>query len=566
MDNFKSRVTGMIACAFLLSMMIMAGCGSNSGAGVSSNSGPTGKATIKLTDEPNINYDHVWITVTEAWFHKLDIDDPADTGWIKFPLPTPMTIDLSKLTAGATQDVWKGLVLPTGTYRQIRVFLAPTENAALPSLPSGVKFNNEVDYTDSSGVHQAPLRVPAPTQGIKIIPDTPVVITEGSDLKLALDFNVSEDVIQIFRQGQFSSAQATPSNTKEFLLKARLKYFDLNNAAVITGTIARPGFGNFSGSGFGNFSSNQIIVKAEQPNASKTFRVVRNSTTIDSSGKFTLYPLPIFGNASTASYDLVISGRNIDTMIITGVKARKGTNTTNAAVASTQPISTVTDTNKFNVQVNVKPAGAWVSFYQTLPTDPVPYEIKTSHINPFSIKGEFPNPVELPAGPLQVAAWNNTGPLTFSPVTPVEGVGNFKAAAVALLFTRSAYINASSLTPLLNFNTLTLTAPASNKTISGNIIVKDPGLNRGVMLITKGGLLVDNLDVSSQMKVGTNPYTTGNLPGGVAATPLPNAFYDLFVLGWDAAQPDTTAATGIATGVDLQTTNGTADITMNKIQ
>ena len=253
-------------------------------------------------------------------------------------------------------------------------------------------------------------------------------------------------------------------------------------------------------------------------------------------------------------------------MIITGVKARKGTNTTNAARASFQSFSTVPSTNRFNVQVNVKPAGAWVSFYQTLPTDPVPYEIKTSHINPFSIKGEFSNPVELSGGPLRVAAWNNAGPLTFNQVTPVEGIGNYKAAAVALLFTRSEYINASSLTPLLNFNTLTLTAPATNKTISGNIIVRDPGLNRGVLLITQGGLLVDNLDVSSQMKEGTNPYTTGNLPGGVAATPLPNAFYDLYALGWNAAQPDTTAATGVASGVNLQTANGTADITMNKVQ
>lgn len=322
MESFKQRATGMIACAFLLSIMIMTGCGTDSDTNVSSIGGPTGKATIKLTDETNLDYDHVWITVTEAWFHKLDIDDPADTGWIKFPLATPRTIDLSELTAGATQDVWEGLVLPTGTYRQIRVFLAPTEGAALPSLPNGLRFNNEVDYTDSTGVHQAPLRVPAPTQGIKIIPETPVVVTEGSDLRLALDFNVQEDVIQIFRQGQFiptqgqfssvqgqfssvqgqfSSAQATPGNAKEFLLKARLKYFDLNNAAAITGTIANPGFGNFSGSGFGNFSgsgfgnfsgnnsfgnmsSNQISVKAEQPNASKTFRVVRNSTTIDQNG------------------------------------------------------------------------------------------------------------------------------------------------------------------------------------------------------------------------------------------------------------------------------------------
>ncbi|WP_243689027.1 hypothetical protein [Geotalea toluenoxydans] len=55
------------------------------------------------------------------------------------------------------------------------------------------------------------------------------------------------------------------------------------------------------------------------------------------------------------------------------------------------------------------------------------------------------------------------------------------------------------------------------------------------------------------------------MPGGTTAAPLSGAFYDLFVLGWSAAQPDNTTETGSATGVNLKTGNGTADITMSKL-
>lgn len=576
----------VVAFFIIMAALIMPGCGGGGGGGFTAPTGVAGTTSIHITDAPDLNYDHVWITVTEAWFHKLDTDDMTDTGWIKFPLATPQTIDLAALTAGKTQEVWKGLTLPAGTYGQIRVFLAPTEGPARPSLPSGVTFNNQVDYTDSTGQHKAPLRIPSPGQGIKIIPETPIVVT-GSGLKLALDFDVNEDVVEIFRQGQISSAQnlaATPSRAKEFMLQARLRYFDMNSAGAISGNLIPPAaafgtsssaFRNISGAftnmstsfktAFRNYTGKNFVIKAEQVNPTTSLRRTFHATSIDSTGKFVLYPLPVFGTATTATYDLVIRGRNVETVIVNGVKVHKGTSPDNASQVSTRPIPVVTGT-EYTVQVNAKPAGTAVTFYQTLPNDPVPYEIRFRHLDPLSPTGSFSSPIELSAGPLHVGTFDTAGrPITFNTVTPVEGLGNYRAIATAELFNPGQPINVSSLTPLIAFSPLEISAPATARNITGTITVKDPGLDKGIMFITHGGRVVDTLDLSDKVKVGSNPYTTGSLPGGTTAAPLSGAFYDLFVLGWSAAQPDNTTQTGNATGVDLKTGNGTANITLSKL-
>ncbi|GAB7025508.1 DUF4382 domain-containing protein [Geotalea toluenoxydans] len=582
MKQARPGLMEVILLFIAMTTLLTAGCGGGGGGAAAT---PSGTASIHITDAPDLNYDHVWITVTEAWFHKLDTDDLTDAGWIKFPLSTPRTIDLVALTAGQTQEVWSGLQLPAGEYGQIRVFLAPTEGPARASLPSGVTFNNEVDYTDSTGAHKVPLRIPSPGQGIKVLPETPIIVA-GGDLKLALDFNVGEDVVQIFRQGRMSSAQnlaAVPTRAKEFILKARLRYFDMNSAGAITGTLVPPAtafgnsssaFRNISGAfnnmsssfrtAFQNYTGKNFTIKAEQVNTVTSLRQSRRATSIDSSGRFTLYPLPVFGTATTATYDLVIRGRNVETIIINGVKVHKGSSPQQATAVSSRPIRLTTGT-EFPADVKVKPAGAAVTFYQTLPTDPVPYEIRFRHIDPFSTSGSFSAPMELSSGPLHVGAFANGGPITFNPVTPNEGLGGFRAIATAELFNASQPVAVSSLTPLIDFGTLAISAPATARTISGKITVKDAGLDQGIMLITHGGTLVDTLDLSDKVKVGDNPYTTGNLPGGTTAAPLSGAFYDLFVLGWSAAQPDNTTETGSATGVNLKTGNGTADITMSKL-
>jgi hypothetical protein len=55
------------------------------GGGNGSASTQTGVAQVSLTDAPG-DFDHVWITVKDVWFHTSDVAGPNDPGWLKYPL------------------------------------------------------------------------------------------------------------------------------------------------------------------------------------------------------------------------------------------------------------------------------------------------------------------------------------------------------------------------------------------------------------------------------------------------------------------------------------------------
>lgn len=542
----------LLALALLLNGCGGGGNGNGNGTGGAT---PTGTVNLSVTDAPGLNYQNVWITIKGVWFHaSADAGDVTnDPGWVKADLPAPVSIDLATLATGNLQSLFSK-ALPAGTYHQIRVFLVSTEASPTASaLASGLLFNNEVRLANDPTHY--PLRIPSAEGGIKLVPETPVVITAGGAANLALDFDAGEDVVQTQRPGSGGAA-----NDVEFILKPRLGYFDMNNAAAITGSIAPPAPFTFA-----NYTGKNFVIKAEQPNRTDgSYRVVRRATTIKSDGSFALYPLPIFGNATTATYDVMLRGRNVQTHIVTGVKVHKGT--TPATGTSIGPVVTMNpDLNsEYQLQVNVNPTGSWVNFYQTLPGDAVPYEIRARHVDPYSANGTFFQPIELSNDPLQVAAWNNGAPLTFADTTPVEGAGSFRAVAQAVLFNRSAYLPVTPLTNTLLFGTLSVSAPAVARQVTGTIQVPAAmtTLNRGAIFAVNGGMIVNRLDANSLMMAGNNVYTFGNLPGGTPATPLAGAFYELFAVGWDSTRPRASRVIGGPDFVDLRTSDALANFLM----
>lgn len=539
----KGRIGKLISfgVALLVLSIFIGGCGSKE-------TSDTGAVSVAITDAPGLDYDHVWITVKEVWFHKLaDAGDPKDPDWLKFPLPTPQTIDLATLAYGNTQNVWSGISLPVGTYRQIRVVLVSTESASLASLPAGVSTNNQVDFKDSTGATlHSPLRIPTPDEGIRIVPETPIVVTAAGNLKLALDFNVDHDVVKVKRGG-----------TIEFILKPRLGYFDMNNAGAITGKLA-PSSGTFD-----NYTGKNFVIKAEQPNRiDGTYRVVRRATTIKPDGSFILYPLPVFDNATTARYDIVLRGRNVQTRIVTGVPVHRGTTATTGTDLGPTITMDVDTFQEYTVGVNVKPTGSWVNFYQTLASDSVPYEIRYRHVNPYDPNGNFFEPIQLSADPIYVGAYSG-GAITFSKATTVEGDGKFTAVAQAILYNRTTpqTVTSSSSSPV-NFGTLLVSSPWQGNIISGSLSVTMPlgvpsNMTNGLMLATFGGMIVDSQNIGSIMMSG-GIYPQFTLPGGSSSTPLPGAFYGMYGIGWSSNQ----IAAGAVRGIDLRTGNATANIQM----
>jgi hypothetical protein len=540
-----SRKSVFLTAAVFSLALFLGGCG---GGGETASTGtPAGSVNISVTDAPGLQYANVWITVKGVWFHtSADAGDVVnDAGWVKVDLPAPVSIDLASLATGNLQSLFaQQQSLPAGTYKQIRVFLASTEAKLTTSAQdNGLSFNNEVRLANDATHY--PLRVPAAEQGIKLIPQTPVVISSGAAADIALDFNVGEDVVQTARTGTGGGADDI-----EFILKPRLGYFDKNNAAAISGSIAPP-----SPSTFANYSGKNYVINAEQPNRTDgKYRVALRSTSVKSDGSFFLYPLPVFGNATTATYDVVIRGLNVQTRIVTGVKVHKGASATTRTTLG--PVITVTrDAQKeYKVQANVNPTSSWVNFYQTLPNDSVPYLIRTRHADPYSANGSFNQPVELSQDPLLVAPWNNGGALSFTSTTPVEGIGSFGVVAEALLYNRSAAVPVTPLTTTLVLGPLGVSAPAIAQQVTGSIQVPGATLNRGAIFAVQGGMIVNRLDVNTLVQTGINNYIFGNLPGS-----FPGAFYSLYAVGWDSTKPKASRVSGGPDTVDLRAGAGIAN-------
>ena len=467
---------------------------------------------MALTDAPGSGYDNVFITVRAVWFHLLDAapyDNLPASGWVRIDLPAPKTIDLLSLRNGnISQDVLNS-ALPEGTYRQILLFLAPTEDAVLPPAAAlGLQYNNEVDI----GGTQYPLRIPNALQGIRLAGT--FAVQEGKPLRLVIDFNVGDDVVEVPRGG-----------SREFFLKPRLQYFDLAGVGAVRGTID-----NVSALDNASF----FVVKAESLSGTdNACYVIRRVTFIDPGGNFILYPLRVPDGSTSTTYDIVLRGQGYDTVIVKNVPVTRDTRPNGTGAFA--------------------PTGAWVQFYQTLPpsagASEKPYVVRFRHANPLT--GQINN---FPLSAEDIW-WGNYATLpALTKVAPVEGAGGFKAAADALQFDRSAYQPISSGAPSAAFS-LSVSNPPGSHTISGNLIVPLAGLDNGIVFVGHGGILVDAKPLSvAQVALGTHAFPTYTVPGGSFG------FCGVEALAWK--QGSTTFAVGIPRLADARAADDVVDIPM----
>ena len=131
------------------------------------------RTDVSVTGNTPAQYSHVWITAQEVWFNTSATDGPDDGGWVKFPLSTPVTVDLVTESGGNLGSLVTGLKLAPGTYSQVR--LIPVDPAApltSSAQSAGARYNAEADYVDNVGTtgtpHQLPLELLNPEQGIGI--------------------------------------------------------------------------------------------------------------------------------------------------------------------------------------------------------------------------------------------------------------------------------------------------------------------------------------------------------------------------------------------------------------
>ena len=474
MNKLRSYFLPCVCMLFAMSLLVT-GCGSNAGSGAAS----TGKVTVSLTDAPAISLEHVWVTVKEIRFHKSDLcDDPDDGGWLRYPLATPVTLDLTALNNGIWNTLWDGILLPVGDYQQIRVILEGTSDPlALSAASKGLIYNNQVNNNGSA----FPLIVPAAKNGIKLIGSFRV--TSTTPLHIVVDFDVTHDVVE--------------TGSGNYILKPRLKYFVVSTpqTAAITGKVYRP-----DGTAFANYTGVKVLIKAEAAESitfanTSTIPVmgIKRSTTVRSDGTFALYPLPA---SAGKTYDLVVRGTGIQTMILRGVPAEPGTTRDdpsmlaidlrpgNEYLVSSQVVNA--NTNPYEPAI-----GASVGFYQTLPgLGEIPYLIRFRDVNPFyGTFGNFP----LASGKLLVGTYN---PLvfiqSFTGVDPQEGPNSYAAYAFSPFFWPSG---PKGYSPVTTFNRFLLAPqafaiqPDCDMDNDGEI---DSHPDKGYYVV-RGGLIVDHI-------------------------------------------------------------------------
>lgn len=538
----------------ILMIQLLTGCLG----GTATSNTAQGVVNVSITDGPGDDYDHVWVTIKAIAFHtdpniSWNIYNPA---WQTTTLPAPVTLDLANLSNGALNQVFSGMSLPVGNYKQIRLFLAGFDDTLTASSQAlSLKYNDQVEYTDSANtLHDVPLEIAYPIQGIQL--NGSFNVTATNSLDLALDFDLEHDLVPFLH------------NTENYYtMKPNLRYFDLNQSGAITGYVNST---QLCATTVANTCGYNLIAKAEILSADGSRHLDTRATRVKSDGSFTLFPLP-----SGTKYDVLIRGRNIETMLIKGVTAPIASSPLNgAAVLSSVsiPIS-LTINNSVgsyeyfaNFSTALYPTSGYAVFQQTLPntgsTGEVPYEIRWGNTNPYT--GTLQVPIALSSGHLHVANYIAGNALVLSTVSPQEGLGNFNVATNGLplaYYNLSVGMNiyasgsANTLTTPVTFSPPTPSLITGTGNVSGNITQTASYYDKGFLVISRFANIVDTFDLSAILAANSGSYNV-TLPAGTALAPLPGAYYYGYLRVWNSAHPGTTMKViPINSMIDLRNTN-----------
>lgn len=520
----------------------LAACGGGGGSNSNANGGGTTNATgtvnMALTDGPSDSYSHVWVTVTQIAFHTdaNAVWNAQSAGWVTFTLPAPVTIDLAALNNGIMNNaIFANLSLPAGTYKQIRFFfLSDTDTLSSSAQaisdneasPQPLQWNDQVEYTNASGVvAEAPLEIAYPVQGIQL--QGTFNVTAGAALNLATDFDLDKIIVP-FRSGSMQS----------FTMKPDLAYFNLNNSGGISGSVDTSAL--CSGTTPASNCAFNLIVHAERVSADGTrYEDVRSTSVDPATGQFMLAPLAMTDSSGNPiSYDIVIRGRQMQTLIVTGVPAAgtyAGMTLTGATQLSASPLPVAIET-EYATQLGSPLApltAGHVIFEQSPGTGTLPHEIRWTNTDPLT--GEFGRAGLAPwnqafwlvnANP-QVSAYSSGG-LSFTATTPLEGNDSYAAIA-----NESMYYNYGAPTTLNSSNALNFLAQAPQMestvqpgTVSGTVAFGASlpgGYTEGQIVLARFAHVISSTPVSFVAN-GTQNFTFS----GVGAE-VPGAYYYAYV-------------------------------------
>jgi hypothetical protein len=349
------------------------------------------RSDVSLTGNAPAQYSHVWVTAQAVWFNTSATAGPEDSGWAKFPLSTPTTIDLVSDNGGTLGTLATSLRVLPGSYSQVRLIpvpVDPSQPASASAQAAGATYNSEVDYEDSAGnTVRLPLELLNPDQGIGIptalkVPvgnfgaglaagasttgtngtnntagsaglfgtsggttqttnttttGTTGTTTTTTTASFAINLNGTTDLVP-FSFGASSTTSKPLANCPTYGqtgITAGCAGILLSQHAAaydlseVGGIQGQLTLTNLTGI-TGVSGLPDLVVSAEVLSADGSRHELIASTPVHSDGSFLLYPLPT--NSSTpAIYDVVIHGAGIATIIIRNVTVTLSSSATTQA-------------------------------------------------------------------------------------------------------------------------------------------------------------------------------------------------------------------------------------------
>jgi Domain of unknown function (DUF4382) len=592
------------------------------------------RTDVSLTGNTPARYSHVWITVQEVWFNTSATAGPDDSGWLKFKLSTPATVDLVAENGGNLGSVVTGLRVTPGTYSQLRLIPVDPSAALTSSAQSaGAQFNAEADFVDAGGTtQQLPLELLNPGKGVGIQTSLHVPVGNVGSALSATRGLTSNTTTTPFAStavtGTGATATVTPTTTtpsatpagttspsstppNEFavtldgghdlvqftyattpaaagvMLSSHPAAYDLTRVGAIQGTLTLTNLSSITSTS----GAPAIQASAQVLSADGTRHVIVSSTPVHSDGTFMLYPLAAGSDsAHPIDYDVVIHGSGIATIIIktvavamssnsstatttntttttTGTGTTTGTTTTTGmtttagttgTTGSTSITGTTTNSSTTITPVSVGtlvpraaasfaanlapgasrlPAGAVVSFYQTLGAKgEVPYVIESAPIDPFNQVLAVAQ--ELSKQTVDSGTWSSSGAaVTLVSAAPHEGAGAYVVSASAPSFADGALTTKVSSPVPFTLPALALASGAASGKISATISQATPGkYDQGDLLVSHDGALVAAVPIDSALAAGSGSLVSvTGVPAGTSA-----AVYYVTIRAWNSRKPSQT--------------------------
>ena len=551
-----ARQLASLATLFALVACGGGGAGSSTPAPPPPSSSSNAVLSVSLSGGASVGIDHLWVTVTGLAMHAdaTHVFGDGDAGWVVQELAAPITLDLADPSvSNGGVSLLRQSVSALGTFAQLRLLVASSDPAAtLASSASakGLQFNDQVQYTDSSGAHVVPLEIADVQAGLRLL--TPFNLSSDTTTPLAIEWNANSLV-----------RRASVGGADRFTLRNELQLYNQQLLTAlgdgnlqIDGSIFDSISGQLDTTNFCTGASHvgcihDVVASATSLSPDSRFHAEVRSVDVSAAGTFLLYPLP-----SQSLYDVVIHGGNMRTIVVHGVFVDptgliKPAPTALSSAAT--PIVPIVDTSERAVTLAnaLSPAGSRVFFGQTVAgsgggsgSADVPYAIVAAAADPAT--GRPLDAVTLPGGPLQYASFNtatdgNGVPPAFASVTPTEGLGAWTTWSQGTLATSTS----ATTTLAAGATTATVANPVARPAfVAGTLTVAvsgatGNGADHAELIVSNDGGIVAVVDVSAQV-AAHGGSTTIAVPSGASTDAPGAAVYGVALRSWVAASETST--------------------------